>query len=265
MVWKRQDPLASHVNPIPRQEIHSIALFEATNFPPQSKLLQAPPDMIIIAFKFFLCPGKYTSSTLATSALLTLANIQLFINYCWFNLQTATNDGYVKLAWPHSPSPVIQMGLKTKSSIWMQWQLLPLSCLYYHNTILAHFFGPKGMTSLFITTQLYQTVTFLGLDLGFLSSKTPAESLCVKGIMVLLVASVCTDIIQHLGLCHSNTCSGTFTSLPNWSPNFFPSACFVWTIASSLVTLFGSIAVKARCHSDSWISKGIEWHCPINC
>ncbi len=72
---------------------------------------------------------------------------------------------------------------------------------------LAHVFtsfGPQGVTSCFITTQLHQAVTFLGMDLGFLPSEVSACSLLTAGAMALVLANFDTNIIQLLGWWHSD-------------------------------------------------------------
>ncbi len=56
----------------------------ATNLPSTS-------DMIIVAFFFLHCLGKYIDSTSTNIAVFSLANIQLFIYHCGLDLHNASN------------------------------------------------------------------------------------------------------------------------------------------------------------------------------
>ena len=59
--WKKEDPPAGRVKPIPIQVIRRIA-YIAQHLPPTASTLLATADMIIIAFFYLLRPGEYTDA-----------------------------------------------------------------------------------------------------------------------------------------------------------------------------------------------------------
>ena len=87
--WKKEDPPANRVKPIPISVIRRIA-FIAQHLPPNAELLRATADMIIIAFFFLLRPGEYTDAPSDTSPF-TLGDVQLAIGDRRLPLDTATD------------------------------------------------------------------------------------------------------------------------------------------------------------------------------
>lgn len=76
--WKKQDPPANQVKPVPIQVVCRIAVV-AANLPPDAHTLRAVADMIIIAFFFLLRPVEYTDlpsdSTIPLLHLLTSSSL----------------------------------------------------------------------------------------------------------------------------------------------------------------------------------------------
>jgi hypothetical protein len=76
--YKRQDPPPNHIKPIPIQILrHVVTTAYATDDPGNHSIA----NMIIIAFFFLLCPGKYTGTTSDTCPF-RLADVQLWIGSC---------------------------------------------------------------------------------------------------------------------------------------------------------------------------------------
>ena len=77
--WKKEDPPANRVKPIPISVIRRIS-FIAQHLPagPAGDKLRATADMIIIAFFYLLRPGEYTDAPSDTTPF-TLGDIQLSI------------------------------------------------------------------------------------------------------------------------------------------------------------------------------------------
>ena len=87
--WKREDPPANRVKPIPIAVIRRTA-YLAQHLPADAELLRATADMIIIAFFFLLRPGEYTDSPSETTPF-TLGDVQLAIGNRRLPLDTATD------------------------------------------------------------------------------------------------------------------------------------------------------------------------------
>ena len=75
--WKKQDPPAAQVKPIPIVVICRIA-YIAQHLPPDSHFLQGVADMIIIGFFYLLRPGEYTNSPSDTTPF-AMQDVQLAI------------------------------------------------------------------------------------------------------------------------------------------------------------------------------------------
>ena len=86
--WKKEDPPANRVKPIPIQVIRRIVAI-AANLPPDAHVLRAVADMIIIAFFFLLRPGEYTDSPSDTTPF-SFADVQLFLGPLRLNLRTSS-------------------------------------------------------------------------------------------------------------------------------------------------------------------------------
>ena len=87
--WKKADPPANRVKPIPVQVIRRIAAI-ATSLPPDAHVLRAVADMIVIAFFFLLRPGEYTDSPSETTPF-SFADVQLFLGPTRLNLRLSTD------------------------------------------------------------------------------------------------------------------------------------------------------------------------------
>ena len=214
--WKREDPPANRVKPIPIAVIRRIA-HVAQHLPPEAHFLRAVADMIIIAFFFLLRPGEYTDSPSDTTPF-TLGDVQMFIGSRRLDL-AADSDATILQARSASltfttqkngvENEVIRLGLSGHVYLCLVRAVGRRVCHLRSNnappsTPLARVFtGPGGRTSsikpLHITSTLRNAVSFIGADLGFLPSEVSARSLRAAGAMALLVADVDTDIIQILG------------------------------------------------------------------
>ena len=214
--WKREDPPANRVKPIPIAVIRRIA-HVAQRLPPDAHFLRAVADMIIIAFFFLLRPGEYTDSASDTTPF-TLGDVQMFIADRRLDL-AADSDATILQARSASltfttqkngvENEVIRLGLSGHNYLCLVRAVGRRVChLRSHgappSTPLARVYtGPGGRTSgikpSHITNTLRTAVSIIGADLGFLPSEVSARSLRAAGAMALLVADVDTDIIQILG------------------------------------------------------------------
>ena len=214
--WKKEDPPANRVKPVPIAVIKRIA-FIAERLPAGERKLRAVADMIIIAFFFLLRPGEYTDSKSDTTPF-TLADVQLFVGIRRLDLLTAS-DAELGLARAVSltfttqkngvENEVIKMGLSGDPRVCaVKAVVRRVVDLRSHNapptTPLARVYTGGGrrhlsVTPALISTTLKQAVRYLGADLGFLPSDVSARSLRAAGAMALLVAKVDPDIIQILG------------------------------------------------------------------
>ena len=84
VAWKKKDPPAAWVKPIPIAVIHCIA-YIAQHLPPDSHFLQGVADMIIIGFFYLLRPGEYTDSPSDTTPF-AMQDVQLAIGPQWLDL-----------------------------------------------------------------------------------------------------------------------------------------------------------------------------------
>ena len=214
--WKKEDPPANRVKPIPISVIRRIA-FITQHLPPNAELLRATADMIIIAFFFLLRPGEYTDTPSDTTPF-TLGDVQLAIGDRRLPLDTATDaeleqartasltfttqkNGVENEVIRHflSGDPYICAVKAIKRRVsHLRSREAPLS------TPLGRVYTGRGsrtqsVTPSLITKTLRSTVDLLGADLGFLASEVSARSLRAAGAMALLVAKVDTNIIQILG------------------------------------------------------------------
>ena len=214
--WKKQDPPANRVKPIPVAVILHVAAV-AARLPPGNEKLCAAADMIIVAFFFLLRPGEYTDSASDTTPF-TLGDVQLFVGVRRLNLATAS-DAELYLARSVSltfttqkngvENEVIKLGLSGDPRVCAVKAVTRRVChLRAHNapvsTPLARVYtgvgrGTQSVTPPLITKTLREAVSWVGTDLGFLPSDVSARSLRAAGAMALLVANVDPDIIQILG------------------------------------------------------------------
>lgn len=213
--WKKQDPPATRVKPIPIKVIRRIA-YVAQHLPSDAFLLQAVGDMIIIAFFFLLRPGEYTDTATSDTTPFALNDVQLTVGDMRLNLQLAS-DAELLCATSGSltfttqkngiPNEVIRLGRSgdpficpvaaiARRVIHLRRANAPLS------TPLGRVFTPNGIshvTPSLITSALRDAIKFIGFDLGFLPSEVSARSLRAGGATALLCAKVDPDVIQLLG------------------------------------------------------------------
>ena len=212
--WKKEDPPPRRVKPIPIAVVRRLCEI-AQALPPDSHLLRAIADMIIIAFFYLLRPGEYTDSTSDTVPF-TLGDVQLFLGPRRLNLLSTPEEELLRATSASLtfttqkngvPGEVIRLGRTghhfccptlaiVRRVLHLRTHGAPLS------TPLARAFtadGPRSVTPTHITTHLRNAVKYLGTDLGFLPSDVSARSLRAGGAMALLVSKVDTDVIQLLG------------------------------------------------------------------
>ena len=212
--WKKQDPPANRVKPIPIQVIRRIAAI-AASLPPDAHTLRAVADMIIIAFFFLLRPGEYTDSP-SDSTPFAFADVQLFVGTIRLNLAsssdaqllTATSAALTFTTQKNGvENEVVKLG---RSGDPFLCPTLAVARRILHlraarapgHTPLARVFTPRGVervTPGVITKTLRDAVTYIGADLGFLPSEVSARSLRAAGATALLVANVDPDVIRLLG------------------------------------------------------------------
>lgn len=212
--WKKQDPPANRVKPIPIQVIRRIAVI-AANLPPDAHTLRAVADMIIIAFFYLLRPGEYTDSP-SESTPFTFADIQLFVGPLRLDLKTST-EAQLLAASAASLTFTTQKNGVENEVIKLGHSGDPFLCptlavvrrILHLRTAgapghapLGRVFTPSGIqrvTPTLITKTLRDAVTYIGADLGFLPSEVSARSLRAAGATALLVANVDPDVIRLLG------------------------------------------------------------------
>eukprot|EP00956_Cyclotella_meneghiniana_P004585 scaffold5646_cov36-Cyclotella_meneghiniana.AAC.2 len=181
VAWKKEDPPAHRVKPIPIQVIQRIA-FIAQSLPEAAHILRATADMIIIAFFYLLRPGEYIDSPSDTTPF-TFGDVQLVLGHHRLDLLTCL-IALLKEACGGSLTFTTQ-----RNGITNEHNAPP------HSPV-ARVFTPTGVqhvTSSLITKTLRNAVKFLGHDLGFLPEPQAA------GAMALLVSGIDTDIVQLLG------------------------------------------------------------------
>ena len=212
--WKKEDPPANRVKPIPIQVIRRIAAIAAA-LPPDSHTLRAVADMIIIAFFFLLRPGEYTDTASDTTPF-TFADAQLFLGPIRLNIATSTAAQLMaataaSLTFTTQKNGVENEVIKLGRSgdpflcptLAVARRLLHLRAANApRHAPLARVFTPQGVqrvTPSLITKTLRDAVTYIGADLSFLASEVSARSLRAAGATALLVAKVDPDVIRLLG------------------------------------------------------------------
>ena len=212
--WKKADPPANRVKPIPVQVIRRIAVI-ATSLPPDAHVLRAVADMIVVAFFFLLRPGEYTDSPSETTPF-SFADVQLFLGPTRLNLRLST-DAQLLAASSAAltfttqkngvENEVIRLG---RSGDPFLCPTLAIARRVIHlrdanapgHAPLSRVFAPNGVqkvTPTLITKTLRDAVLYIGADLGFLPSEVSARSLRAAGATALLVANVDPDVIRLLG------------------------------------------------------------------
>ena len=212
--WKKADPPANRVKPIPIQVIRRIAAITA-HLPADAHVLRAVADMIIVAFFCLLRPGEYTDSPSDTTPF-TFADVQLFLGPLRLDLRTST-PAQLMVASSASltftdqkngvENEVIKLG---RSGDPFLCPTLAIARRILHlreanapgHAPLGRVFTPTGVhkvTPTIITKTLRDAVAYIGADLGFLPSEVSARSLRAAGATALLVANVDPDVIRLLG------------------------------------------------------------------
>ena len=215
--WKKEDPPPKRVKPVPVQVIRRIAFIAQHSNCEHQKAIA---DMIILAFFFLLRPGEYTDTSTRTrnpdKAPFRLGDVQLFVGNTRLDilrapaavLLTAT---FASLTFDDQKNSVRGevIGLATSGDPY----LCPVKSLVrrilhirpnvtHHDVPLARVWLRTSTTSVRpkdITATLRQAVTFLGPELGFLSSDVSARCLRASGANALLNSNVDTDIISLIG------------------------------------------------------------------
>ena len=212
--WKKEDPPANRVKPIPIQVIRRITAI-AMQLPADAHVLRAVADMIIIAFFFLLRPGEYTDSQSDTTPF-TYANVQLFTGPLRLDLQSSTPAQLMAASSAALTFTTQKNGVENeviklgRSGDPFLCPTLALARRILHmravnapgHAPLGRVFTPTGVqkvTPTLITKTLRDAVRFLGADLGFLPSEVSARSLRAAGATALLVANVDPDVIRLLG------------------------------------------------------------------
>lgn len=212
--WKKEDPPAGRVKPIPIQVIRRIA-FVAQHLPPTARTLLATADMIIIAFFFLLRPGEYTDATSDTTPF-HFGDVQLMVGPVRLNILTCTDAELLQATSATLTFTTQKNGVENE--VIRQGRsgdphLCPVLAIVRRvrhlrehqaapHVPLGRVFtlaGTESVTPTLITKTLRDAVKYLGMDLGFLPSEVSARSLRAAGAMALLVAKVDPDIIRLLG------------------------------------------------------------------
>ena len=247
--WKRGDPSANRVKPIPIQVLRNIMFVASQSTNP---IIQRTADMIVLAFFFLLRPGEYTCSPSDTQPF-DLKSVQLFLGDTRLDLLTATNAQlscatFASLTFELQKNGVtgeviglagsgdqLLCPVKTLIRIVTNLRLsnagpdTPLSSVAHNNRW-------KNITPTMISTTIKQAVTFLGPSLGFQAKDVSARCLRAAGANALLNARVDPNIISLIGRWRSDemlrylTCqnrelmkdyarnmltSGTYSLIPN--------------------------------------------------
>jgi len=214
--WKKQDPPATRVKPVPISVIRRIA-YVAQHLPPNSHLLLAVTDMIIIAFFFLLRPGEYTDTTITDTTPFTFQDVQLSIGDKRLDLQLASEAELLHTSTSVSltfttqkngiPNEVIRLG-RTGDPFLCPVMAIARRILHLRRaqapptTPLSRVFNGatiQHVTPSSITSALRDAIKYIGFDLGFLPHEVSARSLRAGGATALLCAKVDPDIIQLLG------------------------------------------------------------------
>ena len=112
--WKKKDLTPNRVKPIPVQVICTIQ-FVAGNS--ANLVLKRTANMIILAFFFLLCPGKYTESPIDTQPLNYLS-VQLFLCGRHLNLTTASDAQLHCATFASLTFDLQKMVLEEKALVW---------------------------------------------------------------------------------------------------------------------------------------------------
>jgi len=214
--WKKQDPPSTRVKPVPISVIRRIA-FVAQHLPPNSNLLLALADMIIIAFFFLLRPGEYTDTPVTDTTPFTFQDVQLSVGDRRLDLRLASEEELLNTSTSVSltfttqkngiPNEVIRLGRTGDPFL---CPVLAIARRIIHlrranappTTPLSRVFDGTHIlhvTPARITATLRDAIKFIGFDLGFLPHEVSARSLRAGGATALLCAKVDPDIIQLLG------------------------------------------------------------------
>lgn len=218
--WKKEDPPANRVKPIPIQVIRRITDIAAT-LPPDAHVLCAVADMIIIAFFFLLRPGEYTDLPSETTPF-SFADIQLFLGPLRLNLCTSSSAQLLAATSAALTFTTQKNGMENeviklgRSDNPFLCPTLAIARRVLHllraanapgHAPLGRVFTPSGVrkvTPTLITKILRDAVSYIGANLGFLATEVLARSLRVAGATALLFANIDPDVIRLLGRWRSN-------------------------------------------------------------
>ena len=232
--WKKEDPPANRVKPIPISVIRRIT-FIAQHLPPNAELLRATADMIIIAFFFLLRPGEYTDAPSDTTPF-TLGDVQLAIGDRRLPLDTAT-DAELEQARTASLTFTTQKNGVENEVIRHFLSGDPYICavkaikrrvshLRSHkaplSTPLGRVYTGKGsrtqsVTPSLITKTLRSTVDLLGADLDFSHRKCPPDPYEPPALWRYWLPKSTPTSSKSLAVGAPTRCSDTSTSRPNQS------------------------------------------------
>jgi hypothetical protein len=204
--WKQSDPAPLRVKPIPVSVIRTLAVWATADT--VTETYQAACNMIIIAFFFLLCPGKYTDNNKDPFC---LADTQLFIGDTHLDL-SCSPDSELKVATFASLTFTSQKNGVRGEVIGLACSSDPYLCpvkaiirrvlfLRLHlappSTPLARVFHtPDKVTVTYLTDHIREAVTSLGPGLGFLPSEVSARCLRAAGATALLLTQVNLDVIR---------------------------------------------------------------------
>jgi hypothetical protein len=215
--WKKEDPPPNRVKPVPVQVIRRIAFIAQHGTCEHQKAIA---DMIILAFFFLLRPGEYTDTSTSArnpdKAPFRLGDVQLFVGNTRLDILRAPEAvlwtaNFGSLTFDDQKNSV--RGEVIGLAISGDPYLCPVKALVrrilhlrphitHHNIPLARVFLRTNTSSVRpsdITATLRHSVTFLGPELGFLSSDVSARCLRASGANALLNSNVDTDIISLIG------------------------------------------------------------------
>ena len=214
--WKKMDPPATRVKPVPISVVRRIA-YVAQHLPTKSHLLLAVTDMIIVAFFFLLRPGEYTDTSSTDTTPFTFQDVQLHIGDRRLDLRLASDVELLHAATSVSltfttqkngiPNEVIRLG-RTGDPFLCPVMAIARRIIHLRRanapptTPLSRVFDGANIlhvTPSLITKTLRDAINFIGFDLGFLPHEVSARSLRAGGATALLCAKVDPNIIQLLG------------------------------------------------------------------
>ena len=114
--WKKEDPPAKRVKPIPISFIKHIArIAQGLPVGPAGDKLRAAADMIMIAFFFLLRPGEYTDAASDTTPF-TLGDVQMFIGCTRLDIMTVEERVLDQARSASLTFTTQKMGWRTRSS-----------------------------------------------------------------------------------------------------------------------------------------------------